>query len=144
MRSSRIGNYMYDVQKVLYLAQNVRLQCKLCLLFFITILSPPPHTHTHTAPLFYSHMKTYLLSEDQLRDNGYPRPTSRLGEATIHRGEASTSQANEIRTVGPNAMEHRCCRCGKRFIIYNSGQYQRVEECIYHYGRLFKNKGGWS
>ena len=99
------------------------------------------HSYTHTAPLFYSHMQNYVLSEDQLRENSYPRPTAKAGEATIHRD--SSQQSSEIRPVGPNAMEHRCCRCSKMFVIYNSGQYQRVEECVYHYGRLVKNKGGW-
>ena len=76
------------------------------------------HTHTsHTAPLFYSHMQNYVLSEKQLQENSYPRPTARAGEATIHRntnagssssGSGSGSQQlNEIRPVGPNAMEHR-------------------------------------
>ena len=41
----------------------------------------------------------------------------------------------------PPAMRHRCCRCNKPFIIYNSGQYQTVEECVYHYGRLIKSTG---
>jgi len=39
------------------------------------------------------------------------------------------------------AMRHCCCRCSKPFIIYNSGQYQTVEECVYHYGRLIKSRG---
>ena len=93
----------------------------------------------HTAPLFYDRMKDYLLSEDQLVENGYPRQTSQAGEASIHRDVGS--QGSEIRPVGPNAVQHRCCRCSKMFIIYNSGQYQRVEDCIYHYGRLVKNRG---
>lgn len=38
-------------------------------------------------------------------------------------------------------MRHRCCRCGKPFIIYQDGQYQTVEDCIYHYGRLIKTRG---
>ena len=38
-------------------------------------------------------------------------------------------------------MRHRCCRCGKPFIIYNDGQYQTVEDCVYHYGRLVKTRG---
>ena len=100
------------------------------------------YTHVHTAPLFYSHMQNYVLTEEQLRENGYPRPTGQAGQATIHRD--SQQAVGEIRAVGPNAMEHRCCRCSKMFIIYNSGQYQRVEECVHHYGRLVKNKGGWS
>ena len=38
-------------------------------------------------------------------------------------------------------MRHFCCRCGKGFIVYNEGEYQSVEECVYHFGRLIKSKG---
>ena len=99
---------------------------------------PPPYLSLYVAPLFYNHMKSYLLTEDQLRDNGYPRSTSRQGEASIQR---ELAQSDQIHPVGPNAMQHRCSRCGKPFIIYNSGQYQSLDECIYHYGKLIKNRG---
>ena len=39
------------------------------------------------------------------------------------------------------AQRHTCCRCGKPFIIYNSGSYQSTEECCYHFKRLQKKKG---
>ena len=38
------------------------------------------------------------------------------------------------------AQRHTCCRCGKPFIIYNSGSYQSTEECCYHYKKLQKKK----
>ena len=41
----------------------------------------------------------------------------------------------------PPAMRHHCGRCGKPFIIYNSGQYQSVEQCCYHEGRPIKKRG---
>ena len=83
-------------------------------------------------------MWNYLLTEDQLTDNGYPRPTSLRGVASIKREGLTTPK---VEPVGPNAMKHECCRCRKSFIIYNDGQYQTVESCSYHYGRPFKSKG---
>ena len=91
------------------------------------------------ATVFVERLKAYLLTEDQLVENGYPRPMEEVGVASINRGGGTPPI---IESVGSNAVRHRCCRCNKPFIIYNHGQYQTVEECVYHYGRLVKMKGG--
>ena len=83
-------------------------------------------------------MAHYLLSEEQLTDNGYPRPTQEVGVVSINRGDA---RPPVIERVGENAKRHLCSRCGKPFVIYNDGKYQTVVECSYHYGRLIKRKG---
>ena len=83
-------------------------------------------------------MWSYTLSEDQLRSNGYPRPSSKKGVASLNR---EGGVVWKVEPVGPNAVRHECCRCRKPFIIYNNGQYQTVESCSYHYGRAFKYKG---
>lgn len=84
-------------------------------------------------------MWSYLMTEDQLVDNGYPRPTSKWGVASIKKREGEVP--TKVEAIGPNAMRHECCRCRKPFIIYNNGQYQTVESCSYHYGRAYKYKG---
>ncbi len=85
-------------------------------------------------------MWSYLLTEEQLQENRYPRLTSKEGVAFINlEGEVTY----KMEPVGPNAVRHECCRCRKPFIIYNSGQYQAVESCSYHYGRAFKYRGQW-
>ena len=131
-------------------------------------------------PIFYDYMKAYLLNEEQLVANGYPRATAQEGTASMRR---EIDASSTIQPVGPNgklfhssptcalfllvllsysfplllpppsllllllllllpiAMRHSCTRCGKPFIIYNSGGYQSVEECSYHFGRLRKSKG---
>ena len=91
-----------------------------------------------TSELFYAKMWSYVLSDDQLHENGYPRPTAKPGVAAINRERMTIP---EIKQVGPNAMQHECCRCHKPFLIYNNGQYQTVEDCSYHYGKCFKYKG---
>lgn len=82
-------------------------------------------------------MQRYLLTQQQLADNGYPQPTRKEGVASINWGG---DPPPSVQSVGANAMRHRCCRCGKPFIIYQDGQYQTVEDCIYHYGRLIKTR----
>ena len=83
-------------------------------------------------------MWKYVLTEEQLLECGYPRPTGKSGVAAINREGRTIAK---IEPVGPNAMKHECCRCHKPFIIYNNGQYQTVETCSYHFGKAFKFKG---
>lgn len=100
-------------------------------------------------------MSHYLLTEEQLAENGYPRPTEEVGMASINWGNSATP---DIQPVGPNgrytvcsvvvalypsltAMQHRCCRCNSTLIIYNNGQYQTVDKCSYHHGRVIRVNG---
>ena len=47
-------------------------------------------------------MRAYVLTEDQLVENGYPRPTAEEGVATIHWREGEAPP--EIQPVGPNGQ----------------------------------------
>ena len=79
-----------------------------------------------------------MLTEDQLHECGYPRPTEEDGVATINHGDRVPAK---IVPVGPNTMKHECCRCHKSFNIFNGGQYQTIENCSFHFGKAFKMKG---
>ena len=57
-------------------------------------------TYSFTGPIFYDYMKTYLLTEEQLVTNGYPRPTAQEGTVSIVRRELDS--ATTIQPVGPN------------------------------------------
>ncbi|KAK7888876.1 hypothetical protein WMY93_024436 [Mugilogobius chulae] len=74
----------------------------------------------------YHKLKTYLMTEEQLQEHGYPRKDP---EAS---GKASSF--NKI-----------CCRCGAEYMVNASGNCVRREECNYHWGRLRRQKvsGGW-
>uniref|UniRef100_A0A1X7UNJ8 C3H1-type domain-containing protein n=2 Tax=Amphimedon queenslandica TaxID=400682 RepID=A0A1X7UNJ8_AMPQE len=87
--------------------------------------------------VFYNQLLEYSLSEEQLISNGYPRPTGDVGVASL---KIEGNARSQIEPVGQNGFRHTCCRCQKSFIIYNDGRYQTVEECMYHYGRLYKSK----
>ncbi|KAM9686950.1 RNA exonuclease 1 homolog [Trichechus inunguis] len=85
----------------------------------------------------YSRLKEYLLTEDQLKENGYPFPhPERAGGAIIFTAEEKKPKDASCRI---------CCRCGAEYLVSSSGRCMRAEECSYHWGRLRRNRvaGGW-
>ena len=46
-------------------------------------------------------MHSYLLTEEQLVENGYPRPTSDNGMASIVR---KPDDVSDIKAIGPNGI----------------------------------------
>lgn len=85
----------------------------------------------------YGRLREYLLTEDQLRENGYPFPhPERPGGAVVFTPE-------EKRPKDPSCRI--CCRCGTEYVVSSSGRCVRDEECYYHWGRLRRNRvaGGW-
>ncbi|KAF6096636.1 RNA exonuclease 1-like protein [Phyllostomus discolor] len=85
----------------------------------------------------YDRLKEYLLTEDQLKENGYPFPhPKRPGGAVIFTAEEKPPKDSSCRV---------CCRCGTEYLVSPSGRCVREEECYYHWGRLRRNRaaGGW-
>uniref|UniRef100_G3SIR9 RNA exonuclease 1 homolog n=1 Tax=Gorilla gorilla gorilla TaxID=9595 RepID=G3SIR9_GORGO len=85
----------------------------------------------------YSRLREYLLTQDQLKENGYPFPhPERPGGAIIFTAEEKRPKESSCRT---------CCRCGTEYLVSSSGRCIRDEECYYHWGRLRRNRvaGGW-
>ncbi|XP_045432269.1 RNA exonuclease 1 homolog isoform X1 [Pipistrellus kuhlii] len=85
----------------------------------------------------YNRLKEYLLTEDQLKENGYPFPhPKRPGGAVIFTAEEKLPKDASCRV---------CCRCGTEYLVSPSGRCVRDEECYYHWGRLRRNRvaGGW-
>ncbi|KAK5869663.1 hypothetical protein PBY51_024365 [Eleginops maclovinus] len=86
----------------------------------------------------YRKLKAYLMTEEQLQENGYPRTnTETSGKAIIcnlPEKKAVTDPFNKI-----------CCRCGAEYKINANGNCVRKEECCFHWGRLRRHKvsGGW-
>ncbi|XP_033636356.1 RNA exonuclease 1 homolog [Asterias rubens] len=99
-------------------------------------------SHQSTAQLpkyegtyLYEILKTYLMTEDQLVDNGYPRPSETPGLAVIKVDDSKKSTGNQ-----PN--QYVCCRCGKTFLRRSDGHYITRENCIFHWGKFWHNKVG--
>ncbi|XP_068393440.1 RNA exonuclease 1 homolog [Eschrichtius robustus] len=85
----------------------------------------------------YSRLKEYLLTEAQLKENGYPFPhPEKPGGAVIFTAEEKKPKDSACRV---------CCRCGAEYLVSSSGRCVRDEECYYHWGRLRRNRvaGGW-
>lgn len=81
--------------------------------------------------VLYEKLKQYLASEEQLVENGYPRPSSEPGKAVINREEKK-------KPSDPN--QHVCCRCGKTFLRRPNGKYITKEQCVHHWGKLWTKK----
>lgn len=91
----------------------------------------------NTGDQFYSELTNYLLTEDKFEQYGYPCLTSRLGVASIKRVYRKFAK---VEVLGPDAKRHKCCRCGRAFVIYEDG-HQTDEICIYHPQKLSNPKG---
>ncbi|KAG8595476.1 hypothetical protein GDO81_001530 [Engystomops pustulosus] len=86
-----------------------------------------------SGPLLYNLLKDYLLSEDQLTENGYPRPhPDKPGSAVIH--------CTATKTSGSDALRRVCCRCGETYSVTPQGKHLRKEECTYHSGKVLRHK----
>ncbi|NXX49879.1 REXO1 exonuclease, partial [Tricholaema leucomelas] len=90
-----------------------------------------------TGAALYRRLKSYLLSEEQLKENGYPLPhPDRPGRALLFTAEEKKTTDSSCRI---------CCRCGTEYMVTASGSCLRKEECVHHWGRLRKQRvpGGW-
>jgi len=65
--------------------------------------------------IFVQYMHSYLLTEEQLVQNGYPRPTSDPGVASIVRKPDDNS--SDIKPVGPNGMYSTVCVHSNVFLL---------------------------
>ncbi|XP_078413204.1 uncharacterized protein LOC144689728 [Cetorhinus maximus] len=86
----------------------------------------------------YRVLKDYVLTEEQLKENGYPRYNpDKPGTALLLNSEAKKYIADSLIRV--------CCRCGKSFSVTLEGNYISKEECGHHWGRIIRRQvpGGW-
>nr|XP_006129044.1 RNA exonuclease 1 homolog isoform X1 [Pelodiscus sinensis] len=90
-----------------------------------------------TGAALYRRLKEYLLTEEQLKENGYPMPhPEKPGRAVVFTVEEKKTTDSSCRV---------CCRCGTEYMVSASGNCIRKEECLHHWGRLRKQRvpGGW-
>ncbi|XP_040214545.1 RNA exonuclease 1 homolog isoform X2 [Rana temporaria] len=86
-----------------------------------------------TGPTLYNFLKEYLLSEDQLIENGYPRPNpEKPGSALLQNAGG--------KNINNDALRRVCSRCGEIYAVTLQGKHVRKEECSYHSGRVRKHK----
>ncbi|NXM60181.1 REXO1 exonuclease, partial [Illadopsis cleaveri] len=90
-----------------------------------------------TGAALYRRLREYLLTEEQLKENGYPMPhPEKAGRAVLFTAEEKKVIDSSCRI---------CCRCGTEYMVSASGSCIRKEECVHHWGRLRKQRvpGGW-
>lgn len=89
---------------------------------------------------FCSHLQRYVLTEEQLVDNGFPRPVRGVTGSSVGSAVVKWSEKYDKRPqmTGDKKL---CARCGKGFIVLPGGTYAKPqEECSYHWGRRIKKK----
>ncbi|XP_046374753.2 RNA exonuclease 1 homolog [Haliotis rufescens] len=92
------------------------------------------HTDDFRGAELYKRLSKYILTEDQLRENGFPRPSDEGGS------HAKFYADRKEKDVILKQHEKNCARCGKRFIVFPNGNYNREEECVYHWGKAWKKR----
>ncbi|XP_059167068.1 RNA exonuclease 1 homolog [Physella acuta] len=81
----------------------------------------------------YDRLSKYILTEEQLRANGYPRPAEDgSSKVVFYKEETKDNLLKE--------NERTCRRCGKRYYVAVDGTPATVEKCIYHHGNAYKKK----
>nr|XP_008249094.2 RNA exonuclease 1 homolog isoform X1 [Oryctolagus cuniculus] len=86
-----------------------------------------------TGVTLYRHLRNHLLTEEQLRENNYPRPNPDKPGCVLLNPCMTKTSVND-------ASKKICCRCGKIYDVTPSGKHSRVEECYYHFGQVRSHK----
>ncbi|KAK3090176.1 hypothetical protein FSP39_009745 [Pinctada imbricata] len=84
----------------------------------------------------YKRLERYILKEEQLKENGFPR-TDPDDSSKVKLYTESLAQQNSAKL---KLHEKICSRCGKRFMVFPNGTYANKEECTYHWGKAWKKK----
>ncbi|XP_014609546.1 PREDICTED: RNA exonuclease 1 homolog isoform X2 [Polistes canadensis] len=86
----------------------------------------------------YSMLKKWIMTEEQLQDNGFPRahPEGTKGRAKVY---VINSRNQTVLSKVPN--ERICSRCGQNYMVDKQGFPVQQQNCIYHWGRKFTIKG---
>uniref|UniRef100_A0A8D0E5T0 Exonuclease domain-containing protein n=1 Tax=Salvator merianae TaxID=96440 RepID=A0A8D0E5T0_SALMN len=90
-------------------------------------------TDSFTGAALYTLFKEYTLSEEQLKENGFPEPNpEKPGSALLCNRRAKTAASDSFKRV--------CSRCGGIYTVTSSGRHVRKEECNYHSGKVLRHK----
>lgn len=81
----------------------------------------------------YKRLNKYILTEEQLKENGFPMSNpDNPGSAIINK--------EKVYKKNDRLYEKICVRCGNKFIVYPTGKYAKQEECTYHWAKAWKRK----
>ncbi|XP_041982688.1 RNA exonuclease 1 homolog [Aricia agestis] len=88
----------------------------------------------YTGAKLYHNISKWILTEEQLVENGFPRPHS-SGE----KGRAIIVGKNKQKP--PKGYVRTCCRCKKDYTVDKKGFAAVKEECIYHPNNKYRIRG---
>lgn len=92
-----------------------------------------------TEPLYFL-LKPYLLTEEMLCSNGFPRPhPEEKGVAVMHLPPGTAKKM----PLSPNRKRvlRMCSRCNQGYSVNRNGLQVKDEQCVYHWGRMFQTRG---
>ncbi|PSN34218.1 hypothetical protein C0J52_13128 [Blattella germanica] len=94
--------------------------------------------HKTSCDSFYAQMLSFMLTEELLCSNGFPRPHPKEKGMAIVRLQQPVSST-------PKKRVRTCSRCGCSYRINESGFQVTEEQCTYHWGKLYQKnvKGQW-
>lgn len=85
---------------------------------------------------FYENISKWVLSEEELQNNGFPRPHPEKKEKGLAKiftiNTRQKPQKGDIRI---------CCRCKKEYKVNKKGVAVLTEECIYHPNNKYRFRG---
>lgn len=91
--------------------------------------------------LLYAVMKKYELTEEQLVENGFPRADPEdPGKAIMKVETRKKIHPEKARIVAADEFKRLCDRCNVVFKVDDEGMQVVKEDCVHHWGRLFRRK----
>ncbi|XP_050717925.1 titin homolog isoform X2 [Eriocheir sinensis] len=83
---------------------------------------------------FYKHLLKYVLTEEQLGENGYPGPDPE------EKGKAIVQKIDTRKKISPSALERYCDRCSVLYSVDKWGFPKSSAPCVFHWGRAYKKR----
>ncbi|XP_045126567.1 NK-tumor recognition protein-like [Portunus trituberculatus] len=83
---------------------------------------------------FYKNLTKYIMSEEQLDENGYPCPDPE------EKGKAIVKRIDSRKKISPSALERFCDRCSVLYTVDKWGFPKNSAPCVYHWGRAYKKR----
>jgi len=92
--------------------------------------------------LMYKVMEKYSLTEEQLVDNGYPRPDpAETGRAVMKVDIRRKVDPEKAKQVESNEDLRLCARCSTVYRVNKEELQVEKENCVHHWGRCFRRRG---
>uniref|UniRef100_A0A1I7SJR8 EloA-BP1 domain-containing protein n=1 Tax=Bursaphelenchus xylophilus TaxID=6326 RepID=A0A1I7SJR8_BURXY len=87
---------------------------------------------------FYRILKEkYLMTDQLLKDNGYPLVVKVNGKPTV---EIKSADEKKVMFIEDTELKRTCCRCGAEYGLKKDGSFVKQEDCVFHWKRAYKRR----